>query len=142
MLNRENKKLLKSLQNDYKKFAKKLCSRTFSECKGGKSLNENLTDILSMLAEAQAEGKNFSDAVPDPEATIRETLVCFPHKNTRLVILLSALFCALVLIGSGIGISVMYRPVYLENVKSVYFDSESIFGRKKFRNDRGQLLVR
>ena len=125
MLNRENKKLLKSLQNDYKKFAKKLCSRTFSECKGVKSLNENLTDILSMLAEAQAEGKSFSDAVPDPEATIRETLVCFPRKNTRLVILLSALFCALVLIGSGIGISVMYRPVYLENVKSVYFDSES-----------------
>lgn len=125
MLNRENKKLLKSLRNDYKEFAKRLCSRTFSECKGRKSLNENLTDILSMLAEAQAEGKSFSDAVPDPEATIRETLVCFPHKNTRLVILLSALFCALVLIGSGIGISVMYRPVYLENVKSVYFDSES-----------------
>ena len=125
MLNKENKKLLKSLQSDYKKFAKKLCSRTFSECKGGKSLNENLTDILSMLTEAQAEGKSFSDAVPDPEATIRETLVCFPHKNTRLVTLLSALFCILVLIGSGLCISIVYHPVYLENVKSVYFDSDS-----------------
>lgn len=125
MLNRENKKLLKTLQNDYKKFAKKLCGRAFSECKGGKLLNENLTDILSMLAEAQADGKSFSDAVPDPEATIRETLVCFPLKNTRLIILLSALFCALVLIGSGICLSILYHPVYLENVKSVYFESES-----------------
>lgn len=110
MLNRENKAVLKSLNGEYKKFAKRLAFAVFARCEGNKAINENLAEMFAMLQNAQEQGKPFEAAIPDAEATIRETLLCFPPKRIwRLALIL--VFSALFVISAAVGGGVLYKKL-------------------------------
>ena len=86
MLNRQNRKLFKSLIGDYKKFARRLKNELFERCQGNEGINESLWEIFSMLAAAQGEMRRFDEVIPDPEGFIKETALCFPAKRSRRLI--------------------------------------------------------
>lgn len=107
MLNRENRAVLKALHGDYKKFAKRLASSAFARCEGNQAINENLAEMFSLLKNAQEQDKPFEKTIPEPETTIRETLLCFPPKQTWRIALVWA-FTALFIICAAIGSVLLY----------------------------------
>lgn len=126
MLNRQNKKSLKSLIGDYRKFARRLKNELFERCKGNEAINESLEDIYLMLTTAQSEQRAFDDVIPDPDGFIKETALCFPIKRTRLVIVVLYCLLAVTLIGGCTWILVSaYAPVTLRRVTYVTYDGDS-----------------
>ena len=100
MLNKSNRKLYRSLRGEYKRYARRLKNFLFDRRCGTDAINESLCDIFTMLAESQKNGRVFSDVIPDPEASIRETALCFPARRMRrrpltvLVLSVVAVACA------------------------------------------------
>ena len=106
MLNKTNRKLYRSLRGEYKRYARRLKNTLFDCCCGKDAVNDSLSDVFIMLAEAQSAHRAFTDVIPDSHAGIRETVLCFParriRRNTAVIICLCA---ALVLLaGSAVAI--------------------------------------
>ncbi len=125
MLDKRNQKLYKSLRGDYRKYARQLKNTLFNCCQGSDAVNESLTDVFSMLAEAQGEGRPFEEIIPDPAASIRETALCFPartmRRNTAVVLLLAGL--AVLLCACGIIVH-LTSPIELDAVYDIDYDTE------------------
>ena len=125
MLDKRNQKLYKSLRGEYRKYARQLKNTLFNCCQGSDAVNESLTDVFSMLAEAQEEGRPFEEIIPDPAASIRETALCFPartmRRNTAVVLLLAGL--AVLLCACGITIH-LTSPIELDAVHDIDYDTE------------------
>lgn len=124
MLDKRNKKLYKSLRGEYKQYARQLKNTLFDCCRDREAVNDSLSDVLTMLAEAQSSGRAFADVTPDPHASIRETALCFParamRRNTAVILCLSA---ALVLLaGSAVAIE-LSGDVWLSKPVP-YYDAE------------------
>ena len=123
MLDKRNQKLYKSLRGDYRKYARQLKNTLFNCCQGSDAVNESLTDVFSMLAEAQDEGRPFEEIIPDPAASIRETALCFPARRTRLHTVVILILAALLLIVAGTAVGLeLTRPVRLD-APSPQFDA-------------------
>ena len=125
MLDKRNQKLYKSLRGDYRKYARQLKNTLFNCCQGSDAVNESLTDVFSMLAEAQDEGRPFEEIIPDPAASIRETALCFPARRTRLHTVVILILAALLLIVAGTAVGLeLTRPVRLD-APSPQFDASN-----------------
>ncbi len=83
LLNKENQALYAGLKGEYKIYAWQLLNALFVRCKPQSAINASLSDIFSMLSEAQAAGQSFSQIIPDPRTSIRETVLCFPQRKMR-----------------------------------------------------------
>ena len=119
MLNKENRTILKSLKGEYKRFAKKLSRSAFLRCEGRRAINENLAEMFALLQNAQEQGKPFDAAIPDAEATIRETLLYFPPKRTWRIALIWV-FSALFIISAAVGGGVWYWNLTQQPVEPIY----------------------
>lgn len=125
MLDKRNQKLYKSLRGDYRKYARRLKNTLFNCCQGSDAVNESLTDVFSMLAEAQGEGRPFEEIIPDPAASIRETALCFPARKTRLHTVVILILAALLVIVAGTAVGLeLTRPVRLD-APSPQFDASN-----------------
>ena len=123
MLDKRNQKLYKSLRGEYRKYARQLKNTLFNCCQGSDAVNESLTDVFSMLAEAQGEGRPFEEIIPDPAASIRETALCFPARRTRLHTVVILILAALLVIVAGTAVGLeLTRPIRLD-VPSPQFDA-------------------
>ena len=60
LLNKENQALYAGLKGEYKIYAWQLLNALFVRCKPQSAINASLSDIFSMLSEAQAAGQPFS----------------------------------------------------------------------------------
>ena len=100
MLNKSNRKLYRSLRGEYKRYARRLKDTLFDCCRGKDAVNDSLSDVFTMLSEAQSAHRAFADVIPDPHASIRETALCFPARRMRrrpltvLVLSVVAVACA------------------------------------------------
>ena len=110
MLNKENRKILKTLSGEYHAFALKLKQEVFSRCSDWKAINENLYDMLEMLRSAQEEKRTFSEVIPDPDQTIKETVLCFPAKRYHKILA----------IGFGAAACIVVAPVQLNSVGTLF----------------------
>ncbi len=124
MLNKTNRKLYRSLRGEYKRYARRLKDTLFDCCRGKAAVNDSLSDVFTMLAEAQGAHRAFADVIPDPHASIRETALCFParrmRRNTAVILCLCA---ALVLLaGSAVAIE-LSGDVWLSQ-PIPYYDAE------------------
>ena len=125
MLDKRNQKLYKSLRGDYRKYARQLKNTLFNCCQGSDAVNESLTDVFSMLAEAQEEGRPFEEIIPDPAASIRETALCFPARRTRLHTVVILILTALLVIAAGTAVGLeLTRPIRLD-APSPQFDASN-----------------
>ena len=125
MLDKRNQKLYKSLRGEYRKYARQLKNTLFNCCQGSDAVNESLTDVFSMLAEAQGEGRPFEEIIPDPAASIRETALCFPARKTRLHTVVILILAALLVIVAGTAVGLeLTRPVRLD-APSPQFDASN-----------------
>ena len=123
MLDKRNQKLYKSLRGEYRKYARQLKNTLFNCCQGSDAVNESLTDVFSMLAEAQEEGRPFEEIIPDPAASIRETALCFPARRTRLHTVVILILTALLVIAAGTAVGLeLTRPIRLD-APSPQFDA-------------------
>lgn len=123
-LDRENQKLYDSLKGDYKIYAWQLLNALFSGCRPRRAINASLSDIFAMLADAQHEGRPFPQVIPDPRASIRETVACFPAKKIRRGTL-TALICAAVLLLLAAILAATLTPIRLAQ-PVVSFDEEHL----------------
>ena len=124
MLNKTNRKLYRSLRGEYKRYARRLKDTLFDCCRGKAAVNDSLSDVFTMLAEAQGAHRAFANVIPDPHASIRETALCFParrmRRNTAVILCLCA---ALVLLaGSAVAIE-LSGDVWLSQ-PIPYYDAE------------------
>lgn len=125
MLTKNNKEILKTLNGEYLKFAKKLKNAVFSHCSGNDAINDTLCDIFLMLAEAQTDNRVFSDVIPDADKTIRETIACLPIKRLRRLPLVCALAAVAILcVLTAILLIINYSPIQLESVTEISYDYE------------------
>ena len=125
MLDKRNQKLYKSLRGEYRKYARQLKNTLFNCCQGSDAVNESLTDVFSMLAEAQEEGRPFEEIIPDPAASIRETALCFPARRTRLHTVVILILTALLVIAAGTAVGLeLTRPIRLD-APSPQFDASN-----------------
>ena len=125
MLDKRNQKLYKSLRGEYRKYARQLKNTLFNCCQGSDAVNESLTDVFSMLAEAQEEGRPFEEIIPDPSASIRETALCFPARRTRLHTVVILILTALLVIAAGTAVGLeLTRPIRLD-APSPQFDASN-----------------
>ena len=123
MLDKRNQKLYKSLRGEYRKYARQLKNTLFNCCQGSDAVNESLTDVFSMLAEAQEEERPFEEIIPDPAASIRETALCFPARRTRLHTVVILILTALLVIAAGTAVGLeLTRPIRLD-APSPQFDA-------------------
>lgn len=124
MLNKTNRKLYRSLRGEYKKYARQLKGTLFDCCRGKDAVNDSLSDVFTMLAEAQSARRAFADVIPDPHASIRETALCFParkmRRNTAVILCLCA---ALVLLGGSAVAIELSGDVWLSQPVP-YYDAE------------------
>ena len=124
MLNKANRKLYRSLRGEYKKYARRLKDTLFDCCRGKDAVNDSLSDVFIMLAEAQSARRAFADVIPDPHAGIRETALCFParkmRRNTAVILCLCA---ALVLLGGSAVAIELSGDVWLSQPVP-YYDAE------------------
>ena len=106
MLNKTNRKLYRSLRGEYKRYARRLKDTLFDCCRGKDAVNDSLSDVFIMLAEAQSAHRAFTDVIPDSHAGIRETVLCFParriRRNTAVILCLCA--ALILLAGSAVAI--------------------------------------
>ena len=125
MLNQSNRELYRSLHGEYKNYARRLKNTLFDCCHGKDAVNESLYDVFAMLAEAQGAGRDFADVIPDPNAGIRETALCFParaiHRNTAVILCLAA--SLVLLAGSAVAIG-LSGDVWLSQPVP-YYDAEN-----------------
>ena len=125
MLDKRNQKLYKSLRGEYRKYARQLKNTLCNCCQGSDAVNESLTDVFSMLAEAQEEGRPFEEIIPDPAASIRETALCFPARRTRLHTVVILILTALLVIAAGTAVGLeLTRPIRLD-APSPHFDASN-----------------
>ena len=106
MLNKTNRKLYRLLRGEYKRYARRLKNTLFDCCCGKDAVNDSLSDVFIMLAEAQSAHRAFTDVIPDFHAGIRETVLCFParriRRNTAVILCLCA--ALILLAGSAVAI--------------------------------------
>ena len=122
-LNRENQKLYASLKGEYKIYAWQLLNALFVHCKPKSAINDSLSDIFSMLADAQNGGCPFMQIIPDPRTSIRETVLCFPQKRIRRRMLAALISAAALVLLAGI-LAATLTPVPLDEPIIRFDDSE------------------
>ena len=124
MLNKENRKILKTLSGEYHAFALKLKQEVFSRCSDWKAINENLYDMLEMLRSAQEEKRTFSEVIPDPDQTIKETVLCFPAKRYHKILAIGFGAAACIVVASALLVyNAAFAPVQLNSVGTLFYDS-------------------
>ena len=121
MLNKENRKILKTLSGEYHAFALKLKQEVFSRCSDWKAINENLYDMLEMLRSAQEEKRTFSEVIPDPDQTIKETVLCFPAKRYHKILAIGFGAAACIVVASALLVyNAAFAPVQLNSVGTLF----------------------
>lgn len=132
MLNKSNRKLYRSLRGEYNKYARQLKNTLFDCCRGKDAVNDSLSDVFTMLSEAQSAGRPFADVIPDPHASIRETALCFParamRRNTVTILCLAAALFAVTAAAVTVHFTSpipLERPVlnYDENKLTLYWEA-------------------
>ena len=125
MLNKSNRKLYKSLRGEYKRYARRLKDTLFDCCRGKDAVNDSLSDVFTMLAEAQGAHRAFADVIPDPHASIRETALCFPARRMRRNTAVILCLCAALFAVTAAAITVFFTsPIPLEGLVLNYDEAE------------------
>ncbi|MBP5243041.1 MAG: hypothetical protein J6Z36_05065, partial [Clostridia bacterium] len=124
-LDKTNAELIKNLRGEYGSFAVRLQKMLFKRCYGKREINERLTEIYDMLLSAQNEGRQFSDVIADETVFMRETIVYFEPKTSKLAIIIYTIFCLLL---AGVALLYFYhaewKKIELSAVDSVNFSKE------------------
>lgn len=97
-----NRQLYNNLNGEYKKFARKMKRTISAKCKGDNEINDKMGDILSILVDAQTDGRSLDDVFPEADKTIRVTCAYLPAKIIPYKGLATAVLCAAA-ICAGIG---------------------------------------
>lgn len=124
LLNKENQALYAGLKGEYKIYAWQLLNALFVRCKPQSAINASLSDIFSMLSEAQAAGQSFSQIIPDPRTSIRETVLCFPQRKMRRRTVVALIATAALLLIAAV-LAAALTPIRLAQ-PVVTFDAEHL----------------
>ena len=124
MLNKTNRKLYRSLRGEYKQYARRMKGTLFDCCRGKAAVNDSLSDVFTMLAEAQNAHRAFADVIPDPQASIRETALCFPARRMRRNITSALLLSAALVLVAGSAVAIELSGDVWLSQPVPYYDAE------------------